>query len=102
MNSELYVKKAILQLSRKKEKEAVESLNKAIDLADDIVSVTQAYCILGEYYFIHRNYQEAFSYFSWILDRAEDLEEEFDDLLSEEINRADVLLELMERYSLHG
>lgn len=40
MNSELYVKKAILQLSRKKEKEAVESLNKAIDLADDIVSVT--------------------------------------------------------------
>jgi len=35
------------------------------------------------------------------LDRSEDLEEEFDDLLSEEINRADVLSELMERYSLH-
>ena len=100
MNGELYLKKGILQLDKKLYDEALETLNKVIELDDDLASVTSAKCILGEYYFIHQNYEKSKEFLSWICDRQDELEEEFDDLLSEEINTASVLMELIEKYKL--
>ena len=93
MNGELYLKKGILQLNKKLYDEALETLNKVIELDDDLASVTSAKCILGEYYFIHQNYEKSKEFLSWICDRQDELEEEFDDLLSEEIDTASVLIE---------
>ena len=100
MNGELYLKKGMLQLDKKLYDEALETLNKVIELDDDLASVTSAKCILGEYYFIHQNYEKSKEFLSWICDRQDELEEEFDDLLSEEINTASVLMELIEKYKL--
>ena len=100
MNGELYLKKGMLQLNKKLYDEALETLNKAIELDDDLASVTSAKCILGEYYFIHQNYEKSKEFLSWICDKQDELEEEFDDLLSEEIDTASVLMELIEKYKL--
>ena len=59
MNGELYLKKGMLQLNKKLYDEALETLNKVIELDDDLASVTSAKCILGEYYFIHQNYEKS-------------------------------------------
>ncbi|AAS11027.1 MULTISPECIES: hypothetical protein [Treponema] len=100
MNGELYLKKGLLQLNKKLYDEALATLNKVIELDDDLASLTSAKCILGEYYFIHQNYEKSKEFLSWICDRQDELEEEFDDLLSEEINTASVLMELIEKYKL--
>ena len=100
MNGELYLKKGMLQLNKKLYDEALEILNKVIELDDDLASVTSAKCILGEYYFIHQNYEKSKEFLSWICDKQDELEEEFDDLLSEEIDTASVLMELIEKYKL--
>ena len=100
MNGELYLKKGILQLNKKLYDEALETLNKVIELDDDLASVTSAKCILGEYYFIHQNYEKSKEFLSWICDKQDELEEEFDDLLSEEIDTASVPMELIEKYKL--
>ena len=100
MNGELYLKKGMLQLNKKLYDEALETLNKVIELDDDLPSVTSAKCILGEYYFIHQNYEKSKEFLSWIYDKQDELEEEFDDLLSEEIDTASVLMELIEKYKL--
>jgi len=85
MNGELYLKKGMLQLNKKLYDEALETLNK---------------CILGEYYFIHQNYEKSKEFLLWICDRQDDLEEEFDDLLSQEIDTASVLMDMIEKYKL--
>ena len=100
MNGELYLKKGMLQLNKKLYDDALETLNKVIELDDDLASVTSAKCILGEYYFIHQNYEKSKEFLSWICDKQDELEEEFDDLLSEEIDTASVLMELIEKYKL--
>ena len=100
MNGELYLKKGMLQLNRKLYDEALETLNKVIELDDDLASVTSAKCILGEYYFIHQNYEKSKEFLSWICDKQDELEEEFDDLLSEEIDTASVLMVLIKKYKL--
>ena len=100
MNGELYLKKGLLQLNKKLYDEALATLNKVIELDDDLASLTSAKCILGEYYFIHQNYEKSKEFLSWICDKQDELEEEFDDLLSEEIDTASVLMELIEKYKL--
>ena len=100
MNGELYLKKGMLQLNKKLYDEALETLNKVVELDDGLASVTSAKCILGEYYFIHQNYEKSKEFLSWICDKQDELEEEFDDLLSEEIDTASVLMELIEKYKL--
>ena len=100
MNGELYLKKGLLQLNKELYDEALATLNKVIELDDDLASLTSAKCILGEYYFIHQNYEKSKEFLSWICDRQDELEEEFDDLLSEEIDTASVLMELIEKYKL--
>lgn len=101
MNAELYLKKGRLNLKKKQYEKAIESLCLAIEIGnDDTVSQAKAHCLLGEYYFINHNYEKAAIHFQWISDNAEDLEAEWDDVLSDEINRADVLLDLLERFDL--
>ncbi|MGF7108975.1 hypothetical protein [Treponema pedis] len=100
MNGELYLKKGLLQLNKKLYTEALESLNKVIELDDNLADVVSAKCILGEYYFIHQNYEKAKEFLSWICDMQDELEREFDDLLSDEIDTASVLTELIEKYQL--
>ena len=46
MNAELYVKKASLQISKGEIEKAVGSMIKAIEIGDDLISITQAHCFL--------------------------------------------------------
>lgn len=101
MNVELYLKKALLQLSKGDFGKARENLELVVDSQEeDDASKVRAHCILGEYCFVHQNYEEASLHLRWILERSDKLEEEWDDLFDDEINRADVLWDLMERFSL--
>lgn len=98
MNAELYVKKAFLFASKGDFEKAVESMNKAVEIGEDIVAEVQARCFLGEYYFINRNYDLSKEHLEWILDLAEELESDYDDLLNDEIAAAEVLLTMMELF----
>ena len=90
-----------MQLSRGLEEKALESLLAALACQDrDTVSETQTHCLLGEYQFVHQQYAQAREQFSWISDRAEQLEHDYDDLLNEEIREAEVLLGIMQRFGL--
>lgn len=100
MKSELYINKASMQIKKGDMDGAVCSMKKAIEMNDDKVSNVQAYCFLGEYYFINQNYIFAKVYLDWIVEQQEELESEYDDLLNDEIINASVLSELIEKYSL--
>ena len=83
------------------EEKALESLLAALACQDgDTVSATQVRCLLGEYWFVHQQYVQAQEQFIWISDRAEQLEYDDDDLLNEEIQEAEVLLGIMQRFGL--
>ena len=101
MTTQLYLQKAEMQLSRGLEEKALESLLSALVFQNrDTVSETQTRCLLGEYQFVHQQYVQAQEQFSWISDRAEQLEHDYDDLLNEEIREAEVLLGIMQRFGL--
>ena len=100
MNAELYVKKASLQISKGEIEKAVGSMIKAIEIGDDLISITQAHCFLGEYYFINQDYILSKEHLEWIAQRQEELETEYDDLLNDEIDKANLLLDMMETFSL--
>ena len=101
MTTHLYLQKAEMQLAKGLEEKALESLLAALECQDgDTVSETQAHCFLGEYWFVHQHYVQAQEQLSWISDRAEQLEQNYDDLLKEEIRKAGVLLGIMQRFRL--
>lgn len=100
MNGELYVKKAVLQASKGDFDRAVQSMNQAILAGDDEIASARAHCFLGEYYFVKQDYARSGEHLQWISERAEDLEQEYDDLLNDELLEADVLLDIMSRFSL--
>ena len=101
MTTQLYLQKAEMQLSRGLEEKALESLLAALACQDrDTVSETQTRCLLGECQFVHQQYVQAQEQFSWISDRTEQLEHDYDDLLNEEIREAEVLLGIMQRFGL--
>ena len=101
MTTQLYLQKAEMQLSRGLEEKALESLLAALACQDrDTVSETQTRCLLGECQFVHQQYVQAQEHFSWISDRAEQLEHDYDDLLNEEIREAEELLGIMQRFGL--
>ena len=100
MTTQLYLQKAEMQLARGMEEKALESLLAALACQDrDAVSETQVRCLLGEYWFVHQQYVQAEEQLSWISDHAERLEQDYDDLLNEEIREAEVLLGIMQRYA---
>lgn len=100
MNAELYVEKASLQISKGEIEKAVGSMIKAIEIGDDLISITQAHCFLGEYYFINQDYILSKEHLEWISERQEELEIKYDDLLNDEIDKANLLLDMMETFSL--
>ena len=80
MNAELYLKKAVLQLSKGLEEKSIESLNKVLETgADDQVSLIKAHL-------------------SYINDIYENSDEEFDDVLNDEFFEADILTDMIERF----
>jgi len=100
MDAELYIKKASLQMAKGEIEKAADSMKKAIEAGGDIVAAVQARCFLGEYYFIHQNYMLSKENLEWILERAEELETDYDDLLNDEVAKADMLLEMIETFAL--
>lgn len=100
MNAELYITKASLQISKGEIEKAVDSMIKAINIGNDMISVTQAHCFLGEYYFVNQDYASSKEHLEWIAQRQEELETEYDDLLNDEIDKANLLLDMMETFSL--
>lgn len=102
MTTQLYLQKAEMQLSRGLEEKALESLLAALACQDsDTVSETQVRCLLGEYQFVHQQYAQAREQLGWISDHAEQLEHDYDDLLlHKEIQEAEVLLGIMQRFGL--
>lgn len=101
VTTELYLQKAEILLAKGLEEKALESLLAALDFQDDdIISKTQVRCFLGEYFFVHQRYTQAYEQFEWIVGRAEWLEQEYDDLINEEIKKADVLLGIMQKFGL--
>lgn len=100
MKSELYINKAFMQLKKGDIDGAVCSMKKVIETNDDIVSLVQAHCLLAEYYFIRQNYACSKEHIDWIMERQDELENEYDDLLNDEIINANVLAELIDKYLL--
>lgn len=100
MTAELYVTKAALQISKSEFDNAVKSMEKAIEIDDDIASVVQARCFLGEYYFVNQNYDLSKENLEWIVERQEKFEADYDDLLNDEVDKAYMLLEMMEKFGL--
>lgn len=100
MKSELYINKAFMQLKKGDIDGAVCSMKKVIEMNDDIVSLVQAHCLLAEYYFIRQNYACSKEHIDWIMERQGELENEYDDLLNDEIINTNVLGELIDKYLL--
>ena len=99
MNAELYLKKAVLQLSNGLEAKSIESLNKVLETgADDQVSLIKAHLIFAEYYVMKGNFPQAEEHLSYINDIYENSDEEFDDVLNDEFFEADMLTDMIERF----
>ena len=101
MTTQLYLQKAEMQMARGLEEKALESLSAALACQDgDTVSEARVRCFLGEYRFVHQQYDQAQKQFVWLSDQAEQLEHDYDDLLNEEIREAGGLLGIMRRLGL--
>ena len=96
MDAKLYLNKAIMQLSRGLEEGGVQSLKAALE--GDEVSKTQARVILGEYYVMKGEPAQARECLVPVAQDAERLRDQYDDLLDDEICRADMLLDMIERF----
>ena len=88
----------VTQLSRGLEDGGVQSLKAALEGEGDEVSKTQARVILGEYYVMKGDFAQAREYLGPVARDAERLRDQYDDLLDDEICRADILLDMIERF----
>lgn len=88
----------VTQLSRGLEESGVQSLKAALESEDDEVSKTQTRVILGEYYVMKGDFAQAREYLGPIAQDAEQLRDQYADLLDDEICRADMLLDMIERF----
>ncbi len=98
MDAKLYLNKAIMQLSRGLEEGGVQSLKAALESEGDEVIKTRARVILGEYYVMKGEPAQARKYLEPVAQDAERLRDQYDDLLDDEICRADMLLDMIERF----
>ena len=98
MDAKLYLNKAIMQLSRGLEEGGVQSLKAALEGEGDEVSKTQARVILGEYFVMKGRPAQAKEHLGSVAQDAERLRDQYDDLLDDEICRADMLLDMIERF----
>lgn len=100
MNAELYVTKASMLLAKGEIEKSVESMKIAIEVGNDLVSEVKAHSFLGEYAFIKQFYDVARQHLEWIIEQQEEIEIEYDDLLNDEINSANLILEIMKKFNL--
>ncbi len=98
MDAKLYLNKAIMQLSRGLEEGGVQSLKAAVEGEGDEVSKMQARVILGEYFVMKGEPAQAREHLEPVAQDAERLRDQYDDLLDDEICRADMLLDMIERF----
>ena len=98
MDAKLYLNKAIMQLSRGLEEGGVQSLKDALKSDGDEASKVQASVILGEYFVMKGEFTQGRQHLEAIAQNASELEEEYDDLLNDEIYKADLLLDMMGRF----
>jgi len=98
MDAKLYLNKAIMQLSRGLEEGGVQSLKAALEDGGDEVSKTRARVILGEYFVMKGRPAQAKEHLGSVAQDAERLRDQYDDLLDDEICRADMLLDMIERF----
>ena len=98
MDAKLHLNKAIMQLSRGLEEGGVQSLKAALEGDGDEVSKTQARVILGEYFVMKGRPAQAKEHLGSVAQDAERLRDQYDDLLDDEICRADMLLDMIERF----
>lgn len=97
MKSEQYINKATMQMKKGDIEGAVNSLERVIELNDDMVSSAQARCFLGEYYYEQQQYALAKEHLFWIVEQQEKLENEYDDLLEYEITNARHIISFIEK-----
>ena len=98
MDAKLYLNKAIMQLSRGLEEGGVQSLKAAVEGEGDEVSKMQARVILGEYFVMKGEPAQVREHLGPVAQDAERLQDQYDDLLDDEICRADMLLDMIERF----
>ena len=98
MDAKLYLNKAIMQLSRGLEEGGVQSLKAALEGEGDEVSKTQVRVILGEYFMMKGQPAQAREYLGPVAQDAERLRDQYDDLLDDEICRADKLFDMLELF----
>ena len=98
MDAKLYLNKAIMQLSQGPEEGGVQSLKAALEEGGDEVSKTRARVILGEYYVMKGEPAQAREHLGPVAQDAERLRDQYDDLLDDEICRADMFLDMIERF----
>ena len=98
MDAKLYLNKAIMQLSRGLEEGGVQSLKAALEGDGDEVSKTRARVILGKYYVMKGDFAQAREHLGSVAQDAERLRDQYDDLLDDEICKADMLLDMIERF----
>ena len=88
----------VTQISRGLEESGVQSLKAALEGDSDEVSKTQARVILGEYFVMKGEPAQAREYLGLVAQDAERLRDQYNDLLDDEICRADMLLDMIERF----
>ena len=98
MDAKLDLNKAIMQLSRGLEEGGVQSLKDALKSDGDEASKVQASVILGEYFVMKGEFAQARRHLEAVAENAGELEEEYDDLLNDEIYKADLLLDMIDRF----
>ena len=76
----------------------MQSLKAALEGEGDEVSKTQARVILGEYFVMKGEPAQAREHLEPVAQDAERLRDQYDDLLDDEICRADMLLDMIERF----
>jgi|GEM_PF-5162312 len=108
--SEQQITKAHLLLKRKEFDRVIESLEKAIQFAnehepenedDDLhfLHLIQAHYFLGEVYFMKNDYTLAKKHFDFIQDNSEEIYQNWDDALNHELQSSELLLSLIEHYT---
>ena len=85
-------------LARGLEEGGAQSLKAALEEGGGEVSKTQARVILGEYYVMKGEPAQAREYLEPVAQDAERLRDQYDDLLDDEICRADMPLVMIERF----
>lgn len=88
----------VTQLSRGLEEGGVQNLKVALEGEGDEVSKTQARVILGEYFVMKGEPAQARECLGPVAQDAKRLRDQYDDLLDDEICRADMLLDMIERF----